>query len=283
MAVLLLTDGGLQADRLLGHTHDLAHLIHRHLQALGNFLGAGVMAVLMQQLAGDLLDLVDGLDHMHRDADGAGLVGNGAGDGLTDPPRCVGRELEALGVVELFHSLDQAQVTLLDQVQELHAAADVTLGDGNDQTQVGFAQALFGFLALGAAGLNFQGQVDLLLGGQQGHAADLFQVDLDGVVDGNAVGIQGVVEVVGAFLSGAAQQAGVHIADGVIIDNLDTVALQFLVELFHLLHVQDVTALLHRVADLAVGQLAGTAAGLDQAADRIFLFCHKYVLLWFFI
>ena len=186
-------------------------------------------------------------------------------------------------MVELFHSLDQAQVALLDQVQELHAAADVTLGDGNNQTQVGFAQALFGFLALGAAGLNFQGQVDLLLGGQQGHAADLFQVDLDGVVDGNAVGIQGVVEVVGAFLGGAAQQAGVHIADGVIIDDLDTVALQFLVELFHLLHVQDVTALLHRVADLAVGQLAGTAAGLDQAADRIFLFCHKYVLLWFFI
>ena len=109
----------------------------------------------MQQLAGDLLDLVDGLDHMHRDADGAGLVGDGAGDGLTDPPRGVGGELEALGVVELFHSLDQAQVALLDQIQELHAAAHIALGDGDDQTQVGLAQALFGF-SPSAAGLNLQ-------------------------------------------------------------------------------------------------------------------------------
>src|SRR3712207_8270660 len=44
--------------------------------------------------------LVDGLDHVHRDADGAGLIRDGPGDRLADPPRGVGRELEALGVVE---------------------------------------------------------------------------------------------------------------------------------------------------------------------------------------
>ena len=70
-------------------------------------------------------------------------------------------------MVKLFDSLDQAQVAFLDQIQELHAAAHIALGDGDDQTQVGLAQALLGLLAIGAAGLNFQCQLGFLLGGQQ--------------------------------------------------------------------------------------------------------------------
>ena len=127
----------------------------------------------MQQLAGHLLDLVDRLDHVDRDADGAGLVSDGTGDGLANPPRCIGGEFEALGVVELFHSLDQTQVSLLDEIQELHTAANIALGDGDDQTQVGLAQTLLGLLALGAAGLNLQRQLGFFLGGQQRHAANL--------------------------------------------------------------------------------------------------------------
>ena len=76
-------------------------------------------------------------------------------------------------MVELFHSLDQTQVALLDEIQELHAAADIALGDGNDQTQVGLAQTLLGLLTIGAAGLNLQRQLGFFLGGQQRHAADL--------------------------------------------------------------------------------------------------------------
>ncbi|MPN25063.1 hypothetical protein SDC9_172470 [bioreactor metagenome] len=43
---------------------------------------------------------------MHRDADGAGLVRDGPGDGLTNPPGGVGGEFEALGAVKLFNGLD---------------------------------------------------------------------------------------------------------------------------------------------------------------------------------
>ena len=89
---------------------------------------------------------------MHRDADGARLVGDRARDGLADPPRGVGRELVAAAVFELVHRLHQADVAFLDQVEELQAAVGVFLGDRDDQTQVGF-----GHLALGAAGLGFAG------------------------------------------------------------------------------------------------------------------------------
>jgi hypothetical protein len=89
---------------------------------------------------------------VHRDADGARLVGDGAGDGLADPPGGVGGELVAAAVFELVHRLHQADVAFLDQVEELQAAVGVLLGDGDHQAQVGL-----GHLALGAAGLGFAG------------------------------------------------------------------------------------------------------------------------------
>ena len=119
------------------------------------------MAQLLQELAADPDDLVDGLHHVDRDADGAGLVGDGPGDGLPDPPGGVGGELVALGVVELLHRLDQAQIALLDQIQEQHAPAHVPLGDGHHQAEVGLRQLLLGGLTLGVGGLPGG---DLLLG-----------------------------------------------------------------------------------------------------------------------
>ena len=81
--------------------------------------------------------LVDGLDHVHRDADGARLVGDGAGDGLADPPGGVGGKLVAAAVFEFLDRLHQAHVAFLDQVEEGEAAVGVFLGDGNDEAQVG--------------------------------------------------------------------------------------------------------------------------------------------------
>src|SRR5262249_61030092 len=83
---------------------------------------------------------VDDLDHVYRDADGAGLVGHGSGDGLADPPGGVGGELVALGVVELFYGADEAEVAFLDEVEEGHAAAGVALVAPADQAQLPFPQ-----------------------------------------------------------------------------------------------------------------------------------------------
>ena len=129
-----------------------------------------------------------------------------AGDRLPDPPGRVRRELEALGVVELLHRADQAEVALLDQVQERQPVAGVALGQRDDQPQVGLQQVLLGPAAVGRqrlqvpalgrgellagvgeqvvgveAGLDPLGQLDLLLGVEQGDLADLVEVDPDQV------------------------------------------------------------------------------------------------------
>ncbi len=87
-------------------------------------------------------------------------------------------------VVELLDRPDQAHVALLDQVQEGHAAADVLLGDRDDQAQVGLGQALLGVVR---AGLDRLGQVDLVGGSEEADATDLFEIHADRVVQGDRV------------------------------------------------------------------------------------------------
>jgi hypothetical protein len=87
---------------------------------------------------------------VHRDADGARLVGDRTGDGLADPPGGIGGKLVAAAVLELVHRLHQADVAFLDQVEELQAAVGVFLGDGDDKAQVGLDHFL-----LGAGGVAF--------------------------------------------------------------------------------------------------------------------------------
>ena len=81
-------------------------------------------------------------DLLDRDPDCPRLLGEGAGDGLADPPGGGGGELEASVIVELLDRSDQAKVALLDQVQEAQATADVLLADRDHQPQVGLSEPL---------------------------------------------------------------------------------------------------------------------------------------------
>ncbi len=99
---------------------------------------------------------------MDRDADRAGLVGDGAGDGLADPPGCVGRELEAAAVVELLDRPHEAEVALLNQVEQGQPRRRVLLGDGHDEAQVGLDEPPLG----GPPGLDLLRVVLELLGRQ---------------------------------------------------------------------------------------------------------------------
>src|SRR4029453_19418256 len=129
MRVFLLADRGLERDGLLRDLQDLAHLADRDVHPLRDLLRGGLAAQLLHQRARGADELVDGLDHVHRDADGARLVGDGAGDGLADPPGRVGRELVPALVLELVHGLHEADVAFLDEIQELQAAIRVLLRD----------------------------------------------------------------------------------------------------------------------------------------------------------
>ena len=299
MGVLLLADGGLQADGLLGDLENLPHLVHRHVHLLRDLLGGGVVPQLLKELAGDPDDLVDGLHHMDGDADGAGLVGDGPGDGLPDPPGGIGGELIALGVVELLHRLDESQVALLNEVEEEHSPAHVPLGDGDHQTEVGLGQPLLGRLPLldgllqrhlflgrsghlfpvfpglldlfqllpgGVAGPHVLGQLNLLLGGQQIDLADLLEVHAHRVVDAEGVhqGI-GVHDLLFGnllnFLDGRHHVLG-QLGQIVLPRRVNAHVLHGVVDFIHLLGVQ--VHILQHVHELAGGQLPLLLAFFQQ-------------------
>src|SRR5690606_35011003 len=144
MAVFVVTNGCFHGDRLFGDLQHLADFVFRHVHALAQLFRRGFATHLLQHLTGDTVELVDRFDHVHRNPDGARLIRDGAGDGLPDPPGSVGGELVATTVLELVHRLHQADVAFLDQIEELQAAVGVFLGDGNNQTQVGFNHFLLG-------------------------------------------------------------------------------------------------------------------------------------------
>src|SRR5215213_2114344 len=125
VAVLLVADRGFEADRLLRDLQDLAYLFQRHRQFLGELLGGRLAADLVQHLARGAHQLVDRLDHVHRDADRARLVGDRARNRLADPPRRIGREFVAAAVLEFIDRLHQPDIAFLDQVEELQAAIRV--------------------------------------------------------------------------------------------------------------------------------------------------------------
>jgi hypothetical protein len=93
---------------------------------------------------------------------------------LPDPPRCVGRELVALAVVELLHRPNQPEGAFLDQVEEAQPAAQVRLGNRNDQPEVRLDHL---GLRPHVPTLDALGQVDLLVGREQRHLPDLAQVE----------------------------------------------------------------------------------------------------------
>ncbi|SKY06081.1 Uncharacterised protein [Mycobacteroides abscessus subsp. abscessus] len=155
------------------------------------------------QLTLDARQLVDLLDQVDRQTNGAALVSHASGDGLANPPGRVSRELEALRVVELLHRADQTEVALLDEVEKRHSAARVALCQRDDEAQVGLEEVGACCLAFAnddreitllcrgqpLAGrqnvlgvetcFDLLGELDLLLCVEQGCAADAVEVDTD--------------------------------------------------------------------------------------------------------
>ena len=113
-------------------------------QFVSQFIAGGYATECLFHLVGHFVKLPDAVHHVHRHADGASLVGDGAGDGLPDPPGGVSGKAESAVIIEFLNRFHQSQVAFLDQVKEGHAAADVTFGHADHQPGIGFDQMFAG-------------------------------------------------------------------------------------------------------------------------------------------
>ncbi len=78
---------------------------------------SGFFIGLLKVLARDAVHLVDGFNHMYRNADGTRLIGNRTGDCLADPPGCVGGEFIDSAVFELVDRFHQDRCSLPESDQ----------------------------------------------------------------------------------------------------------------------------------------------------------------------
>src|SRR6266545_1003675 len=166
-----------QADDRLHRRHDL--LVLDEIAEVAVFLLADRRLQrdqLLHELAGGADQLVDRLDHVHRDADRTGLVRDGSGNRLADPPRRVRGELVAPAILELVDRLHQTDVPLLDQVEELEPSIRIFLRDRDHQPEVGLDHLLLGDGRLALALLDDRHDALDLIGA--GVGADLGGLDL---------------------------------------------------------------------------------------------------------
>ena len=98
---ILVADRCFERERFFGNLQCLAHLFDRHMELLGELLRRRLAADLAKHLPARAHDLVDDLNHVHGDADGARLIGKRAADRLPNSPGGVSRKLVAAPVFEL--------------------------------------------------------------------------------------------------------------------------------------------------------------------------------------
>src|SRR5665648_769191 len=147
-------------------------------------LGGAVRLELHQSLGLDLADTLAGDTELLADLlEGARAAVLEAKTKLEDVALAMGEEAEHEDDLLALHDLadllgGRDGILVFDEVEERHASADVPLGDGDHEAQVGLDE-----LALGryVAPLDAPGQRDLFDGGEQRHLAHLHEVHAHGI------------------------------------------------------------------------------------------------------
>src|SRR4051812_20602814 len=178
LALVVRADRLVQRDRRLRGAERLVDVLDRQAGRLGELLLGRLAAELDLEPAGGAAELLLPLDDVHRDADRAGVVGDGALHRLADPPGRVGRELVAAAPVELLDGAVEAERALLDQVEKGDAEPAVALRDRDDETQVRLDHAALGEAV---AALDRLRERDLFVRRQQLVAADVGEEELQAV------------------------------------------------------------------------------------------------------
>ena len=110
-----------QGDWVVDDVEQGGHLFEPKAGRRRQFFGRRGTSELLPQPSFGLTDSLEVVDDMDGQANRPSLIGDRATDGLLDPPGCVRGQFEALGVVEFLDSAHQADVALLDQVEQWHA------------------------------------------------------------------------------------------------------------------------------------------------------------------
>ena len=176
---LAVADRRLEAHRILDEARAGRAPSPRAARLLRELRERRLAVELLRELAARAQQPAHLLGDVHGQPDRPALVGERAGDRLADPPGRVRRKLVAHLVVELLDRADQAEVALLDQVEQRDAGLRVVARDRHDEPEVRLDQPP---LRLLVAGVLAPRELALLGAGQQRAAADRADVELERIL-----------------------------------------------------------------------------------------------------
>src|SRR3989441_1167107 len=127
---------------------ELADTLARYRERLADFFQRRFASQLLHQLPRGADQLVNGLNHVDRDANRTRLISNCTSNRLPNPPRGISGKLIPAAIFEFVHSLHQTDVALLNQIQELQASVGVFLGDRNHEPEVSLDELALGVLRI---------------------------------------------------------------------------------------------------------------------------------------
>ena len=87
MRIVIVADRRFHRYRLFGNLHDFEDLVFGHLHQFSKPPAVRFHTGFLKLLTRNAVHAVDRFDHMHRNTNRAGLIGNASRDGLTNPPR----------------------------------------------------------------------------------------------------------------------------------------------------------------------------------------------------
>ncbi len=139
---------------MLGDVQHPSRLLDGHADFVGDLFDRRFAAQFLVQDFGGAANAAHRLDHVYRDTNRPGVVGDSPRDRLANPPGRVRAELVAATVLVLVDRAHQAGVAFLDQVEEAQPAIAILLRDRDDQSKVGAGKRSFGLLVLGEHALH---------------------------------------------------------------------------------------------------------------------------------
>jgi hypothetical protein len=148
MRIFFFANRRFERNRFLRDFQNLFALLKPECPFSWRFLRSSARVRVPEQATRRANQLVDRFDHMNRNANRSGLVGDGARDRLTNPPRRVSRKLVAAPPFEFIDGFHQTDVAFLNQIEKLQTAIRVFFRNRNDETQVGFDQFAFCLIGL---------------------------------------------------------------------------------------------------------------------------------------
>ena len=114
--VLALHKGSVHTDVAAAGTQAVVDLLGHFVYQFCQFLCTGLALELLLKLGDGLAYLVHGANLVQGQAHDAALLCQCLQDSLANPPHSIADELEASGLVKLLCSLDEANISLVDEV-----------------------------------------------------------------------------------------------------------------------------------------------------------------------